>query len=179
MGFLNDIINGKEKKYASDPLAGNINAAGKTGIDYLKQGASSLNDVYSQDPSKFIDNQIGIENKLLRTSTDDAQRRTRQLLAQRGMSGSSIGIGQQINDERNLSDKLALNNASGMGRLRDMQIQNGQGQMQAGQGLFGLKQAQGPIQMQDQYARTGGYGQLISAGIGAAGAAYGGKLAAG
>lgn len=175
MGFLNDIVNGKEKKYKADPLAGDINEVAKTGIDYLKTGTSRLNDVYNQDPNQFVNNQIGIENKLMRGAADDAARRTRSLVAARGLQNSSIGLGQEVNAAKQLNDKLAINNASGMDRLRNMQIENGQGIMNNGNALFQLKQAQGPIQMQDQYARTGGYGQLIASGIGAGAMAYGMK----
>jgi hypothetical protein len=176
MGFLSDVVNGKEKKYAADPLANDINATGKTGLGYLTSGAERLNNFYNQDPSQVVNNQIGIENKLMRGATDDAARRTRSLLTQRGMTGSSIGLGQEVNQAKQLNDKLALNNASGISRLRDMQLQNAQGQMNVGNGLWQVKQAQGPVQMQDQYQRTGGFGQLIGAGVGAAGTALGGYL---
>jgi hypothetical protein len=169
MGFLNDIVNGKEKKIKADPLAGDINAAAKTGIGYLNSAATKLNNIYSQDPNDLVHSQIDVENKLMRGATDDAAKRTRSLLAQRGMGSSSIGLGQEVNAAKQLNDKLALNNGSYLQRLRDMQIGNAQGQMQAGQGLFGLKQAQGPIQMTDTTYRTGGYGQLLGAGLTAAG----------
>lgn len=76
MGWLNDIINGKEKKYTADPLASDINNAGKSGLGYLNNGANKLNDIYNQDPSQIVNNQIGIENKLIRGTSDDAARRT-------------------------------------------------------------------------------------------------------
>lgn len=173
MGFLNDIVNGSEKKIKADPLAKDINANAKTGMGYLTSGADKLNSVYSQDPAQLVNNQIGMENKMMRGATDDAARRTRALLAQRGLGSSSIGIGQEVQANKQLNDKLAMNNASGIARLRDAQIENAQGQMTAGQGLFALKQAQGPVQMTDTKYRTGGYGQLIGAGLQAAGMAYG------
>ena len=173
MGFFNDLVNGSEKKYAKDPLANDINAAGKSGIAGLQAGANQLNSIYNQDPQALVDSQISMENKLARGAADDATRRTSSLLAQRGMGASSIGLGQEINQGRQLNNQLSMNNASGIARLRDMQIQNGQGLMNVGNSLYGVKTAQGPAQMQDQYARSGGYGQLIAAGIGAAGAAYG------
>lgn len=178
MGFLNDLVNGKEKKYAADPLANDINATGKTGLGYLTSGAERLNNFYNQDPSQVVDSQIGMENKLMRGATDDAVRRTRQLVTQRGLSNSSIGLGQEVNQAKQLNDKLAVNNASGISRLRDMQLQNAQGQMNVGNGLWQVKQAQGPVQMQDQYQRTGGFGQLIGAGAQAAGTYFGAKAGA-
>lgn len=175
MGFLNDIVNGSEKKIKADPLAKDVNATAKTGLGYLTSGGARLNDIYNQDPSQVVNSQIGIENKLMRGAADDATRRTHSLLAQRGMGNSSIGLGQEINQRKSLNDQLALNNASGFARIRDMGIQNAQGQMNTGGALYAPKAGQGPMQMTDTTYRTGGYGQLMGAAIGAAGAAYGKK----
>lgn len=169
MGILNDIVNGKEKKIKADPLAGDINSAAKSGIGYLTSGASKLNDVYNQDPNQYINNQISMENKLIRGASDDAAKRTAALMAQRGMGSSSIGLGQEVNAAKQLNDKIAMNNASGIDRLRGLQIENAQGQINAGNSLFNLKQAQGPVQMTDTTYRTGGYGQLIGGALSAGG----------
>lgn len=175
MGFFSDLINGKQKTQKADPLAGDINNVGKSGLNDIRSGADRLRGVYSQDPSNVVNSQIGIENKLLRGAADDASRRTRELIAQRGLGNSSIGLGEQVQQERQLNDKLALNTASGVERLRNMQLENAQGLMQAGQGQFNIKQSQGPIQMQDLNYRTGGYGQLIGALSQGAGAYFGGR----
>lgn len=175
MGFLSDVVNGKEKTIKADTLAAPMNAAGQQGIGYLQGGGTKLNDIYNQDPTKLVNSQIGMENKLMRGATDDAVRRTRALVAQRGMSGSSIGLGTEVNQAKQLNDKLAMNNASGIARIREAGIQNGQGLMNAGNGLLAPKLSQG-VQMQNQTYRTGGFGQLIGAGVGAAGTALGGYL---
>jgi hypothetical protein len=178
MGFLNDIVNGSEKKIKADPLAKDVNAAGKTGLGLLTSGASKLNDIYNQDPSNVVNSQIEIENKLMRGAADDATRRTRDLIAQRGLGSSSIGLGQEVNQHKTLLDKLSMNNASGFSRLRDMGLQNAQGIMNTGSALFAPKSAQGPMQMTDTTYRTGGYGQLLGAGIQAAGSYLGAKKSA-
>lgn len=165
MGFLNDIVNGKESKIKKDPLAGDINAAGKQGLGYLANAGAKLNDIYNQDPSQVVNSQIGMENKLARGAADDATRRTQDLIAQRGIGNSSIGLGQQVNQQKSLMDRLAINKASGFQRLRDMQIENGQGLMNTGNSLFSVKASQGPVQMTDTKYRSGGYGQLIAAGV--------------
>jgi hypothetical protein len=164
MGFLSDVVNGKEKKLKADPLAAPINAAAQQGAGYLQSGGSKLNDIYNQDPTQFVNNQIGIENKLMRGATDDAVRRTRQLITQRGMGNSSVGLGTEVNQKKQLNDQLALNNASGVSRMREMGIQNGQGIMNTGNALLAPKLSQG-VQMQDQTYRTGGFGQLLAAGV--------------
>lgn len=176
MGFLSDILGGKEKKIKADSLAGDINRAGKSGLGMMQTGADALNAKVYNNPENYVDNQIATENKLLRSASDDAARRTRQLIAQRGMGSSSIGLGQEVNQARSLSDRLALNNASGMDRLKGLY----QEKMNTGAQLFGVKQSQGPIQMQTVKYRSGGLGGLIGAGIGGAlGGAPGAQVGAG
>jgi hypothetical protein len=170
MGFLSDLIHGKEKTYKADPLAGDLNSAAKSGMGMLSGGANSLNEKFYKNPDNYIDNQIGMENNLLRNASQDATRRTRQLIAQRGMGSSSIGLGQEVNQARGLNERLAMNNASGMERLRGLLGD----QMKTGQQLMAPRMAQGPVQMNDITARSGGYGQLIGAGLGAAGMMMGG-----
>ena len=164
MGFLNDIVNGKEKKIKADPLAKDINAAGKSGIGMMNSAAGGLNKFY-ENPDNFVNNQIDVENNAIRSASQDALRRTKSLIAQRGMGMSSLGLGQEVNAERDLTEKLAMNKASGMDRLKGLYNE----QMNTGNQLYGAKAAQGPVQMTDTTYRTGGYGQLIGAGIGATG----------
>lgn len=168
MGFLNDLVNGKEKTIKADPLAKDINAAGKSGVGMMNTAGAGLNKLYGNADS-FVNNQIDVENNAIRSAAQDAQRRTRQLISQRGMGMSSIGLGSEVNQAKQLNEKLALNNASGLDRLRGVLGD----QMNTGAQLFGVKSAQGPVQMTNTTYRSGGYGQLIGAGMQAAGAAYG------
>lgn len=164
MGFINDVVNGKEKKIRKDPLSGQINQAGQTGLSLLTGGADKLSNIYNQDPTQLVETQIGMENKFARGAADDVTRRTRDLITQRGIASSSIGLGQEVNQRKSLMDKLAMNKASGIERLRNAQIENAQGLMDTGNNLYNIKAAQG-IQMNDQKYRTGGYGQLIAGGM--------------
>jgi hypothetical protein len=167
---LDNFLKGKVVKQKADPLAGDINAAGKSGIGYLTAGANRLNSAYNEDPSQVVNTQIGIENKLARAAASDATRRTQGLIAQRGLGSSSIGLGAEMGQRKSLMDTLAINNASGVSRIRDMQIQNGQGQIDAGNSLWNIKASQGPVQMQTTKSRQGGMAALIG---GAAGAYFG------
>lgn len=166
-----DLLKGKEKTYKADPLAKGINGAANDGLNIMSAGANSLNNQFYKEPNKYIDNQIGMENRLLRNASDDASRRTRQLISQRGMQNSSIGLGQEVNQNRTLSDKLALNNASGMERLRGLLND----QMKTGSQLMAPKLGQGPMQMNDIKQRSGGLASLAGA---AAGAYVGGPAGA-
>lgn len=168
MGFADSLLKGKEKKYKADPLAKDINAAGKQGLTNMREAGTNLAGIYKQDPSGVVNSQIAMENRLMRGAADDAINRTRQLVAQRGMANSSVGLGTEVNQARQLNDKLALNNASAIGRLRDMSIENGQGLMNTGNALFQTKiQGQQNLQMQDIKKRQGGLAGLVGAGIGA------------
>lgn len=160
--MLDSLLKGSKKTYKADPLAGDINAAGKSGLSMLNSGAQELNDNIYNNGQNFVDNQISVENKMLRSASDDALRRTRQLIAQRGMGNSSLGLGQEINQARSLSDRLAMNNASGMDRLKGLY----EDKMNTGAKLFAVKQSQGPIQMQKIKTREGGLATLTGAAVG-------------
>jgi hypothetical protein len=154
MGGLKENTN----KYNADALAGDINALGASGIrDFIAPAAKAMNDKYYKDPSSFVQNQIGNENKLLTSAADDAARRTRQLVAQRGMQGSSAGLAAENASYKSLRDKLAMNNASAESRIKDLYGEK----MQLGSNLLGFKTAQGPIQMTDISQKTGGLKGLM------------------
>lgn len=177
---VNDFLKGKEKKIKKDPLANTINAYAKTGMGYMNDAASDLNALYNEDPTQLVNSQIGMENKLARGAADDASRRTSQLIAQRGLGNSSIGLGQEINNRKNLMDRLSMNTASGTSRIRDMRLQNAEGRMNVGQGLFNLKASQGPIRMESTKYRSGGLAGLVGAGVGGYfGGAQGAQVGAG
>ncbi len=158
---LGDLLKGKEKKIKADPLAGDINAAGKSGLAMMNSAGQSLNNFYD-NPSSYIDSQIGLENNAIRSAAIDAQRRTNQLLANRGMQNSSVGLGTEVNQARQTNEKLALNNATGMERLKGLLNEK----MQTGNQLFGVKASQGPVQMTDVKYRTGGIAGLVGAAAG-------------
>lgn len=160
---LGDLLTGKTKTYKKDPLADDINAAGKLGLGQMTSAANELNDKIYGNPEDYVQNQIGLENKMLRTSTADTDRSLSKIIAQRGMGNSSIGLGQQVNQQKQLSDQIAMNNASSGSRLKDLLND----QMQTGNTLFGVKASQGPVQMQDIKQKQGGIMPLVGAGVGA------------
>jgi hypothetical protein len=158
-----DFLRGKEKKIKADPLAGQVNEVGASGLSMLQSGANNLNKLYG-NPEGFVNNQIDLENRAIRNASDDAARRTRELIAQRGMGTSSIGLGQEANMNRDMNEKLSLNNASGLQRLKGLYGE----QMQAGQGLFNTKiQGNQNLQMQQAKYRTGGLAPLLGMAAGA------------
>lgn len=160
---LGDLLGGKKTTIKADPLAKDINALGKQGIGYMSSAANNLNEKIYNQGDNYVENQIALENNAIRGAAQDAQRRTKQLIAQRGMGMSSIGLGTEVNQAKQLNEKLALNKASGMERLRGLYGD----QINMGNQLFGVKSSQGPIQMTNTTYRTGGIAGLIGAGVGA------------
>lgn len=174
------LFDGNRKKVKADALATDINAAGKQGIDYLRGGASAANAVYDEDPTATVNSQIGAENQMARAAADDAIRRTQSLIAQRGLSNSSIGLGAEMGQRKSLMDTISRNNASGISRLRDMRLQNALGKMNVGNNLYQIKANPGQIQMNSYSYRTGGIGKLAGTLAGAGiGGAVGGPAGAG
>lgn len=160
---LGDLLGGKAKTYKADALAKDINAAGKLGINSMTNTFNQLNDKIYNNPENFVENQIGIENKMLRGSSEDASRGLKSMIAARGMGNSSVGIGEQLRLDKTLNDRIALNNASSGSRLKDLLAEK----MNLGQTMFGVKTSQGPIQMQDIKQKQGGLAPLVGAGLGA------------
>lgn len=155
---LNDLLKGKEKIYKADPLADDINSAGKSGLGYMRSGASSLSKLYQENPSQLINTQIGLENRLMRGAGSTQLRDTGHAISRAGLSNTASGLNAEINQQRSLSDGLAMNQASGLRRLRDARINNAQGLMGLGQNLFNTKiQGQQNLQMQDIKTKTGGW----------------------
>lgn len=160
---LGSLLGGKAKTYKADPLAKDINAAGKLGLSGMTNAYNELNDKVYANPDAFVNSQIDLENNALRASGQDASRGLAKMIASRGMQNSSIGIGQQIGLDKQLSDRMALNKASSSSRLKDLLGEK----MNVSNQMFGIKTSQGPIQMQDIKQKQGGLAPLIGAGVGA------------
>lgn len=155
-----DILTGKEKKIKADPLAGDINAAGKSGLAMINGAGNGFNRFY-ENANSYVENQIDMENDNYRKASAISQQANSQLVNNRGMGMSSLGLSSEINQQRDLNEKLALNKASGMERLKGVYNEK----LQTGQNLFNLKAAQGPIQMTTTKYRTGGLQNLIGPAI--------------
>lgn len=159
---LDTLLKGKQKTYKADGAAESINRLATMGMNRMRSAAYDM-DAGNKNPQLVVQNQIGLENKLMRGSAQDANRRTQDLIAQRGMGASSIGLGQQVNQEKMLNDRIVMNNASTTSRIMDI----GREKINLGNSLFALKAGQGPIQMNTIKKREGGLAGLIGAGVGA------------
>jgi hypothetical protein len=130
------------------------------GINIAQDGIKDMDEFYKNNSAEdYARNQIGIENKLLRSASDDAALRTRGLMAARGMQNSSIGLGLEQNANRSLMDKLAMNNAGLNGRILDYSRQQQADGMNPLQNKVALS---GPMQMRNISMRgKNGFGQLM------------------
>lgn len=173
------LLKGKDKTYAADPLAGEINDAAGFGLGYFKRAGKLLHATHSQNTGGLVDKQIGLENRMLRTANQDASRGLGSLIARRGLQNSSVGLMAETNANRNLAEKIALNNATTDQRKRDAHIEGLMGRLQAGQMLMGPKFNQGPIQLQNIKRREGGLASMIGTLGGAAIGAKSGNAMAG
>lgn len=161
---------GKEKKLKKDPLADSVNNLGKQGLSTLTDASRQLNDSFYDDPSNYARTQVDIENNAIRRASQDAEKRTQQLLSQRGMGNSSIGLGQQINQRQSLNERLGLNNASVLDRTKGLLNEK----LQMGQNLFNVKASQGPMRMEDVSYKTDDSGmKILSGGLSLLGAGLG------
>jgi hypothetical protein len=157
-GGISGLIGGTDSKYKADPSAKYYNEAAANGANLSNEGVKDLNTLYQQDPTQLIQNRISNENRLMREASADAGRRTNQLLAARGLQGSSIGIGQANNVAQDLSNNIAANNASQLGREYDLRQNIAQNKLATGNSLLGLRaQAQqAGIQMNPYKIKKGG-----------------------
>lgn len=170
------LLGGKEQTYGADSNAKMLNKAAKQGIQSAITAHSDSNKLEG-DPTQLIKGQIGIENKLMRGATDDAARRAQDLIAQRGMTNSSIGLGQQVNAQKSLFDKIAMNKATEAERVRDMKLTNVNRRMDMANRLFNMRASQGPMQMQTIKQKSPGIGGALGAAAGGfIGSKFGGPM---
>jgi Fe-S cluster assembly iron-binding protein IscA len=151
---------GKKTVIKNDPFAGKLNKLADGGYATAKSGIRDQQQFYNNTTADdYANNQIGLENKLATTASEDAQRRTRDLMAARGLGNTSIGLGVENNGFKALADKVAMNNATANDKKLDF-IGN---KIQAGFSPINMRVAAGgPIQMRDISMRgQNGFGQLM------------------
>jgi hypothetical protein len=107
--------------------------------------------------------QAGREARATRSGMADAQRKLQGLVARRGLSGSSIGLGQEVGIQRRGAERLAQIQASIPERAREMRQQQTDRLLSAAGGRQVFQQA-----APKQTGRRGGLAPLLGAGIGAA-----------
>lgn len=111
---------------------------------------------------------IADQERMIRTGAQDAVRKTNQLMAQRGLKNSSLGLGAITGITRDMGDKIGEVRSRLPGLQYDLKTQN---LNNATNGLQNILNSRTFIQGTPGGQRTGGLAPLIGAGIGGA---YGG-----
>lgn len=135
---LTDLLMGKKQgSFKADQIAGQIRGAQAQGIATAQKGLGELNSAIDAGGGaalmrkQLADTQTGIVS-----SAEDARRRAQQLMAQRGLAGSSLGLSA----DRSITQEAGKQNAAAVaalpGAIRNQAIQDAQMRMSGGQGLF-------------------------------------------
>jgi hypothetical protein len=156
-GGLKDAILGKKDPGTPDEVIDLGSAQGRA----LQEKALGQ---YGEILNGGVQNQMAAQERQVRTGAEDQARKAQELVSQRGLGNSSVGIGAILNAHRDLGDKVgAIRASEPMFKLQNLQnvtqgvnsIMNEQGQSK----IFKLGQQGGQ--------RKGGLAPLLGAGAGA------------
>jgi hypothetical protein len=166
---VSNLIKGKKVTTPADAIAADLKDLGRKGVGIQKRGLGYLKDY---DPTAGITQGIERQKSMIAGGVDDARRKMNKMSAQRGLGGSSVGIGAVLGAEERAADKIRALDASKAGALSQARLSGAKNLMGVGKGLVSQR---GPIRMNAVTKRKGGYGKLIGT---AAGAAIGGPAGA-
>jgi hypothetical protein len=153
MGGLTDLFLGKKSK--PDAITKDMRAAQTQGVNASKQGFGELNAALDNNNAESVVKQSAFqEQRSVLTAAQDARRKAQQMMAQRGLQGSSLGLAANRSIENDASEKVASINAQVPNAIRALQINDAQTRMNAGNGLF--NQLGGTQGMNFNSSRSGG-----------------------
>lgn len=182
MSFLSgakDLLFGKKEagyapgRYELDP---NVKAARDINLGYQKTGMERLAAATSGDVNKEVEAQAAREARGVQATTQDAAKRLQQLINQRGIGRTSVGLTQQVAQEQTAQDRIAEIKASIPERIRALKLQNANLLLQASNQSLQSPGVQGEAYAGYEGGRKGGLAPLI--GMAAGGIASGGNPAA-
>lgn len=167
---------------AKDLLFGKNQKAGMVGQDkvlathrrkavrrYTKQMEDYIQ--ASKNPAQFERGEMLREQRAIGQGAEDSKRKLQEMMARRGMGGSSIGIGQALNIDRDVAEKKALLGAGLARRKREAELNR----IKTIMGMQQLPMGLTPGGTYQQGGRQGGIASAIGA---AAGGYYGGAAGA-
>lgn len=178
---LTDMLLGKKGgAIRPDEIAGQIRAT-------QSQGLGDLNKALSTPADQVVREQFARQQQGMISAAADARRNAQQLMAQRGLQNSSLGIRAARGATQQLGEQSAALDAQLPGAIRQQAIQDAQTRMNAANALAGTG-----VRFQGQAARRSGgllgiasslaplAGTVAGAAFGGpAGAAIGSKLGSG
>jgi hypothetical protein len=152
-----DILLGKKGKATKDSY---------TQLDPLQQKAlGQYGSILDNNTDQVAENAIAGQENQIRASGADAQRNAQDLVAQRGLGNSSVGLNAIINSNKNMGDQIGAARAMLPGLRQEMKLNNLNG---ATNGINSILNTRMFKQGQAAGPRTGGLAPLLGAGLGAA-----------
>jgi hypothetical protein len=170
LGAASDLLLGKKSDAVKDSY---------TPLDPLQTKAiNQYGQLMSQDMSQIAKNRVAGQENQIRASGMDTERNAKQLIAQRGLGNSSVGLNAIINSNRDMGDRLNANRATLPGLQYDMKVAN---LNNTSAGINNILNTRMFKQGQAGGVRQGGLAPLLGMGLGAAfggpgGASVGGGL---
>lgn len=126
-GSITDMFLGKKAKdIRPDAIANEIRSTQSMG---LKELNNALNDSSGENTVRLQNAQ---QTKGILSSAQDARRNAQKLMAQRGLSGSSLGLSSQRSIDQQAGNDLASVQAQLPGQIRDQKLADAQTRIQAG-----------------------------------------------
>lgn len=173
--FNKDLMFGKEEKAGMIGQDQELLKRRNKGLHRQDVLYRQINRLNKESPD-FLRGQVAREQEAIGASAEDAKRRMQQMMAQRGLGNSSIGLGQTLNIDREAARKKALIGASLGERERNLRLQGIQNLMSANSPMLGLN----PGGMYNPGGRKGGLAGIAGAAIGGSmGGVGGAQLGAG
>lgn len=177
LGKGSDLLFGKE--VGEDPLAGAARrgssdqlTTGRQGLTLTRRGIAEFNKALDTDAEKLAKTGLQRQVNTLQGSAQDQRRRLQEVIARRGLGGSSIGLAQQRGIQQQLGERVAEARASLPERIQQLRLQRAQSAISSGlQPSGGIPAV--PIQFGG--GRQGGIAGLVG---GAIGGIYGGPQGA-
>lgn len=156
-GGLSNLLMGKKAKGTKDSYVP---------LDATQTRAlGQYNSLLGQKTDQMAKNAIAGQENQIRANAQDAERKASQLVAQRGLGNSSVGLNAMINTTRNMGDQLGAARAKLPGLQYDMKVNNLNTATNGIQNILTnriFKQGTGST------GRQGGLLPLIGGGLGAA-----------
>jgi hypothetical protein len=164
-GAIDSTLLGEKDPGTSDQV---VDFASKQGRDLQEQSLGKYGEFLNQDTKQLAANQIAQQSNQARANVEDQQRKAQQMVAQRGLGSSSIGVNAILNQGANLGNQLGAIQASQPALENQMRQQN---LNFATGGINQILGEQGQSKVlklgQASKGRQGGLAPLIGAGAGA------------
>lgn len=118
LGGFDDILLGKKSKDINpDAIANQIR-------DTQSRGIGELNAALDTPSADIVREQVTRQKTGILSSAQDARRNAQKLIAQRGLGGSSIGLGLNRSIDQQAGKDIATVDAQMPGQIRDQQIKD-------------------------------------------------------